>query len=116
MSENNKETKKLKLTFAGGAGWVTGANFLLEKPDFKLLIDCGLIQGEHLAEFENWEPFPYDPASVDVLIITHAHIDHIGRIPKLVHEGFNGKIISTNATKDLAAVMIRDTANILSGS
>ncbi len=122
MSEIKKETKKLKLTFAGGAGWVTGANFLLETcppsggKNFKLLVDCGLIQGEHLAEFENWEKFPYDPASVDVLIITHAHIDHIGRIPKLIYEGFNGKIISTAATRDLAAVMIRDTANILSGS
>lgn len=110
------ETKKLKLTFAGGTGWVTGANFLLEKDGFKLLIDCGLIQGEHLAETDNWEPFCYDPKTIDVLIITHAHEDHIGRIPKLVYEGFNGKIVATAATRDLTAVMLEDTAHILGGS
>ncbi len=117
MAKNNDGKKRLKLTFAGGAGWVTGANFLIEtESGFKVLIDCGLIQGEHLAELENWHPFSYDPASVDVLIVTHAHTDHIGRIPKLVHEGFKGRIISTTATRDLAAVMLRDTANILAGS
>jgi metallo-beta-lactamase family protein len=111
------ETKKLKLTFAGGTGWVTGANFMLEKPDgFKMLVDCGLIQGEHMAERDNWAPFPYDPATIDVLIISHAHEDHIGRIPKLVYEGFKGKIIGTKATADLTAVMLEDTAHILSNS
>lgn len=116
------DTKKLKLTFAGGTGWVTGANFLLEtmptdgsKP-LRILIDCGMIQGEHLAELDNWQPFSYDPASIDALIVTHAHEDHIGRIPKLVYEGFKGKIIGTSATRDLTAVMLADTAHILSSA
>jgi metallo-beta-lactamase family protein len=116
------EIKKLKLTFAGGTGWVTGANFLLETiPEpgvepFRILIDCGLIQGGHAAELENWNPFPYDPKKIDVLIVSHAHTDHIGRIPKLVYEGFKGRIIGTSATADLTEVMLEDTANILSGS
>ena len=108
--------KKLKLKFCGGAGSVTGANFLLYNDDIKILVDCGLEQGSKMAEVENWEPFPYDPKEIDFLLVTHAHTDHIGRIPKLVYDGFQGKILSTSATKDIAKVMLEDTANILSGS
>ncbi|MCX6754645.1 MAG: MBL fold metallo-hydrolase [Candidatus Nomurabacteria bacterium] len=106
--------KNLKITFCSGAGTVTGANFLLEGNEKKFLIDCGLIQGEKLADDMNWVKFPYDVASIDILFITHAHIDHIGRIPKLISEGFNGRIISTVPTKDLTEVMLADTAHILS--
>ncbi len=109
-------TKKMKITFAGGAGWVTGANFLLETEKAKVLVDCGLIQGERIAEYDNWEQFPYDASTVDALIVTHAHEDHIGRIPKLVHDGFKGRIISTPATRDLTRIMLADTAHILSNS
>ncbi len=110
--------KKLKLTFAGGTGSVTGANFLLEVPEFnkKFLIDCGLAQGTKLAEEKNWEPFIYNPSEIDALFITHAHIDHIGRIPKLVYDGFKGTIYSTIPTKDITALMLDDTANILAHS
>jgi len=113
---NNKmeNEKKLKITFCSGAGTVTGANFLLEGNDKKFLIDCGLIQGEKLADDMNWIPFPYDASTIDILFITHAHADHIGRIPKLIHEGFKGKIISTIPTKDITEVMLADTAHILS--
>lgn len=108
--------KKLKLTFAGGTGSVTGANFLVEGEGISFLVDCGLNQGTKMADDWNWNPFPYDPSKVDYLFITHAHIDHIGRIPKLVHDGFNGTIISTIPTKDITELMLEDTANILGHS
>lgn len=105
---------KLKVTFCSGAGTVTGANFLIEGNDKKFLVDCGLIQGEKIAEDLNWVEFPYDASTIDILFITHAHIDHIGRIPKLISEGFNGKIISTIPTKEITELMLADTAHILS--
>jgi metallo-beta-lactamase family protein len=104
----------VKITFCGGAGSVTGSNFLLEVEDKKILIDCGLTQGIKLADDVNWDPFPYDPKEIDILFITHAHIDHIGRIPKLISEGFKGKIYSTLPTKALALPMLEDTVSILS--
>jgi metallo-beta-lactamase family protein len=103
-----------KITFCGGTGSVTGANFLLEIDDKKILIDCGLTQGTKMAEDVNWVPFPYNPKEIDILFITHAHVDHIGRIPKLINEGFHGKIYSTKPTRALTGPMLEDTAGILS--
>jgi len=114
LNSNSKVTKVLKLTFAGGAGSVTGANFLVEGDGTKFLVDCGLSQGSKLADDKNWEKFIYDPSSVEYLFITHAHIDHIGRIPKLVYDGFVGTIYSTIPTKDITELMLEDTAKILS--
>lgn len=108
-----EEIKKLKLTFCGGTGSVTGANFLLEGGGKKFLIDCGLEQGTKVADDENWKDFIYDPSTIDILFITHAHIDHIGRIPKLINDGFKGKIYSTPPTKAIAELMLEDTMNIL---
>ncbi len=102
-----------KITFCGGTGSVTGSNFLLEVDDKKILIDCGLTQGIKLADDMNWAPFPYDPKEIDILFVSHAHVDHIGRIPKLIYEGFRGKIYSTEPTKALALPMLEDTMNIL---
>jgi metallo-beta-lactamase family protein len=103
-----------KLTFYGGTGSVTGANFHIEG-DFGVgLVDCGLEQGiiDHHND-PNYKPFPYDVSKVDFLIVTHAHIDHIGRIPKLVRDGFRGKIISTPATRDLSDYMLRDAFKVM---
>ncbi len=109
--------KKIKITFAGGTGAVTGANFLVEalgsEQEIKFLVDCGLEQGTKSADQNNWAPFPYDASSVDYLFITHAHIDHIGRIPKLIYDGFRGTIYSTVPTKDITELMLEDTAHIL---
>ena len=104
---------KAILFFYGGVGSVTGANFLLAGERTKLLIDCGLIQGEKFAHTLNREPFPYSPASIGFLLVTHAHIDHIGRIPKLARDGFAGQIISTPETLELSRLMLPDAFSVL---
>lgn len=102
-----------KITFCSGVGTVTGANFLLETNGQKILIDCGLIQGDRVASEDNRKPWGYEPDSIHSLFITHAHLDHVGRIPKLVKEGFKGKIYSTPQTKALAEVVLNDAVGIL---
>ncbi len=101
------------LTACGGVGNATGANFLVKTPSMKFLIDCGLVQGSQFAEDENREAFPYVASEISYLFITHAHMDHVGRIPKLVKEGFKGTIYSTPETKELAALMLDDAVGLL---
>ena len=105
--------KKYKLYFYGGAGAVTGANFLFEGEGIKILVDCGLHQGSTWSGEWNRQSFPYNPAEVDYLFVTHAHADHIGRIPKLAKDGFRGKIFSTHPTKDLAPGMFDDMTRLM---
>lgn len=103
-----------KLTFCSGVGSVTGANFLLETPaGTNILIDCGMVQGERIALEENSQPFPYDLSSVKALFVTHAHLDHVGRIPKLVKDGYSGPIYSTPQTRDLAELVLRDAVSVM---
>jgi metallo-beta-lactamase family protein len=102
-----------KLTFYGGTGTVTGANFLLETDNCKILVDCGLVQGNRFADNLNRTEFAYNLADIDYLLVTHAHIDHIGRIPKLVKDGFKGQILSTPETRELADFLLQDTVKIL---
>lgn len=103
----------MKLTFHGGAEVVTGSNYLIEVGKTKILVDCGLQQGKKSAEKANFEPFPYDPAEIKAVLITHAHIDHTGRLPKLRHDGFNGSIYATHPTLDLARIILDDSLHIM---
>lgn len=134
----------MKLTFYGGAESVTGSNYLLEIPStgsgqvpstdstsssrarskqppqknpeksIKILIDCGLFQGESFLERNNWNKFPYNPAEIDAVLVTHSHIDHTGRLPLLFKNGFRGKIYSTPPTKDATEHLLLDSQGILS--
>ncbi len=101
------------ITFHGGAGTVTGANFLLDAGSKRILIDCGIREREQICDPFNYDAFPYDPKIIDALIVTHAHADHIGRIPKLVRDGFRNAIHSTSATKELAAIMFEDALGVM---
>ena len=101
----------MHLTFLGAAGNVTGSCTLLETGSSRILIDCGFVQ-ERKFQDRNWEPFPVDPASLDAVILTHAHLDHCGLLPRLVAQGFKGTILGTAATCDIAAIILRDSARI----
>lgn len=102
----------MKITFLGAAKAVTGANFLVETKSKRFIVDCGLIQGKEIEEEKNFDDFMYDPKKIDFMILTHAHIDHSGRIPKLYNEGFNGPIFATKATVDLCSIMLADSGYI----
>lgn len=105
MSRNDP----LTLTFLGGAGTVTGSKFLLEQVGRRLLVDCGLYQGEREWRRRNWEPFPVPPASIDDVVLTHCHLDHCGYVPALVRDGFAGPVWMTQGTAALAAIVLRDS-------
>jgi metallo-beta-lactamase family protein len=99
----------MKLTFYGGASHVTGANYLLEAGGLRILVDCGMIQGSRYNDEMNFQPFGYDVPSVDYLFITHSHVDHMGRVPKLYREGFRGVIYATEPTAAIVAAALPDT-------
>lgn len=102
----------MKVTFLGATETVTGSNFLVEAAGKKFLIDCGLHQGKYEEELLNDEPFAYDVNSIDFMLLTHAHIDHSGRIPKLYKEGYRNPIYATRATCDLCEIMLPDSGHI----
>ncbi|MEA2113661.1 MAG: MBL fold metallo-hydrolase [Patescibacteria group bacterium] len=103
----------MKLHFYGAARIVTGSNYLLETSKRKILIDCGLFQGKRKIEEKNYEPFPYQPSEIDFVLITHAHLDHLGRLPKLIRDGFNGRILATGPTIDFARLILKDSQKII---
>ena len=100
------------ITFLGAAGTVTGSRFLLSCGETNVMVDCGLFQGLKELRLRNWAPLAIDAAKIDAVLLTHAHLDHCGYIPKLVEQGYRGKIHSTTFTAKLAAVILRDSARI----
>jgi metallo-beta-lactamase family protein len=99
----------LAITFLGGTGTVTGSKYLIEARERRILVDCGVFQGFKQLRLLNWSPLPVDPKSIDMVILTHAHIDHTGYLPLLIKQGFSGPVISTEATRDLCAILLPDS-------
>lgn len=102
----------MKIKFCGAAEGVTGSCHLITTEHYKFLLDCGQFQGNKATEAMNAQPFPFDPAELDFMILSHAHVDHCGRIPLLVKRGFKGKIYCTDATADLVEIMLKDSGYI----
>jgi metallo-beta-lactamase family protein len=102
----------LKLSFLGAAGTVTGSRHLIDWNGRRLLVDCGIFQGLREQRELNWKPFPVEPRSIDAVILTHAHLDHSGYLPRLVKEGFSGQIFATAATRDVARLILLDSARL----
>ena len=100
------------LTFLGAVDTVTGSRFLLQSGGGRLLVDAGLYQGLAVHRRRNWEPFPVDPAGIDDVVLTHAHLDHSGYLPRLVKDGFRGRVTCTVETAELAAIVLRDSAHL----
>lgn len=102
----------MEISFYGAAKLVTGSCYLLTTNNVKILVDCGMFQGNQAMRDLNFADFPFNPKDIDYLLLTHAHIDHSGRLPKLTKDGFAGKIITNHATKDLCSIMLEDSAHI----
>src|ERR1041384_7319075 len=102
----------MKLTFLGATHTVTGSKFLVETKDYRVLIDCGLFQGPKDLRQRNWDAPPIDPKSVNAIVLTHAHIDHTGYLPRFVAQGFKGPIYATPATVDLAGILLPDAGHL----
>ena len=102
----------MKITFLGATRTVTGSNFLVEAAGKKFLVDCGMWQGKKEMEEENFNEFDFDPKQIDFMLLTHAHIDHSGRIPKLYNEGYRNPVYAHKATCDLCSLMLPDSGHI----
>ena len=100
------------LTFLGAAGTVTGSKHLLDTGSHRVLVDCGLFQGLKELRERNWQPLPIAATAIDAVILTHAHLDHCGYLPRLVSEGFKGRVFCTPGTRDLCSLVLPDSAQI----
>src|SRR3989304_2915258 len=102
----------VRLSFFGAAGTVTGSRFLLDMKGRKYLVDCGLFQGGRSEKALNWEAFPIPPERIDAVLLTHAHIDHVGYLPRLVRQGFHGPVYATEASQALLQIVLPDSAHL----
>lgn len=102
----------LKIKFLGATGTVTGSKYLIMVDNKKILVDCGLFQGYKELRLRNWDPLPIDPKTIDAVVLTHAHIDHTGYLPRFVKDGFKGQIYATEATYDLCKILLPDSGHI----
>ena len=100
------------ITFLGAAGTVTGSKFLLSYDEEHILVEAGMFQGQKEFRLKNWEPFPIDPEKISHIVVSHAHLDHCGYLPRLVREGFKGRILLTRYTEKLAKIILEDSAQI----
>ncbi|WP_081210132.1 MBL fold metallo-hydrolase RNA specificity domain-containing protein [Salegentibacter sediminis] len=105
-------SNKVKISFFGAAGTVTGSRFLLETPEYNILVDSGMFQGLKELRKLNWENFPFPPKNIDIVLLTHGHLDHSGYLPRLVMQGFNGKVLGTSPSLAIASIILRDSAKI----
>lgn len=104
--------KQMNITFLGATGTVTGSKYLIISGEQRILVDCGLFQGLKQLRLKNWKSLPIDPASIDAVVLTHAHIDHTGYLPLLVKNGFSGKVYCNQATMDLCQILLPDSAHL----
>lgn len=104
--------RTVKVHFLGASGTVTGSKFLLETPELNLLIDCGVFQGLKELRLQNWKPLPFDVSNIDSVLLTHGHLDHVGYLPRLCMQGFEGQILGTEPTLAIAEIILRDSAKI----
>ena len=100
------------LTFLGAARTVTGSRYLVDSDGRRVLVDCGLFQGLKELRLRNWADPPVPPASIDAVVLTHAHLDHVGMLPRLVAQGFNGRIFCTPGTQDLCSLVLPDAGRL----
>ena len=106
------ENNEISIRFLGAAGTVTGSKHLLQTPEMQIMIDCGLFQGLKELRLKNWEELPVDVPNISYIIITHAHLDHVGYLPAIIKQGYRGRILMTAPTRDLAELILRDSAKI----
>src|SRR3990167_5281509 len=113
MNDTPAAPSRFSLQFLGANATVTGSPHLVPAGDPRVLIDCGLFQGYKPLRLRNWAEFPVDPASIDAVVLTHAHLDHSGYLPRLIRSGFRGRVWCTQATRSLCGILLPDSGRLL---